>query len=193
MSEIINRQIAIEREKQNIRAYEKSIRFHIMTTRFNDKTEEENRRFRIAKNIPNYCIYGCPKTITEHMKSDAKIIVLEMNNDKNKIIGIGLIMNRLETRDYNIYKDTNYNRYCYIGKTRIPREELTEEEEITLKIFDKLCFEGTLHSKRGQGIITFPTKILYRCRKLRNLEQDLIDMFKKRQNTQKSTNIKTQN
>jgi len=123
--------------------------------------------------------------ITEHMKSDAKIIVLEMNNDKNQIIGIGLVMNRLDTRDYNIYKDVNYNRYCYIGKTRIPREELTDEEEITLKIFDKLCFEGTLHSKRGQGIIAFPTKILYRCRKLRNLEQDLIDMFKKRQNSQK--------
>jgi hypothetical protein len=189
MLEIKNREIAIERERHNILAYEKTIRFHIMTTRFDDKTEEENRRFRIAKNIPNYCIYGCPKMITERMEQDAKIIVLEMNNDKDKIIGIGLIINRLDTREYNIYKDANYNRYCYIGKNRISREDLSEEEELTLKIFDRLCFEGTYHSKRGQGIINFPTKILYRCRKLRNLEQDLVDMFKKRHNYQRSAKI----
>ena len=185
---MLKKQIAIEKEKRNIRDYAKSIKYQIMTTRFNNDTEKENANFRITRGISEYCVYGCPVKITENIKPDSKIIVLEMNNDQNRIIGVGLIINRLIHQNYKIYSNPSYNRYLYLGRNRIKREELTEEEEFTLKILDKLCFEGKLHSKRGHGVRSFPIKMLYRCRNLINLEQNLVDMFKKRQ-----SNIKTAN
>lgn len=174
------KQLAIRIENRNIKQYERTIKYHIMTTRFNNETEEENRNYRKRKNIENYCMYGCPVKIAENIHQDKKIIVLEMNNDKNRIIGIGLLLNRINSNSYQIYENPNYNRYYYIGKQRITREEMSEQEEIIMKMFDKLCFEGALHSKRGQGIRTFPVKMLYRCLKLINFEQELINMFKKR-------------
>jgi len=167
-------------ENRNIKQYERTIKYHIMTTRFNNETEEQNKNYRKRKNIEKYCIYGCPVKIAENITQDKKIIVLEMNNDKNRIIGIGLLLNRINSNSYQIYENPNYNRYYYIGKQRIIREEMSEEEEIIMKIFDKLCFEGPLHSKRGQGIRKFPVKMLYRCSKLINLEEELVNMFKKR-------------
>ena len=52
----------------------------------------------------------------------------EMNNDTNRILGIGLIHNRTVHKTW-IYEDGNYNRNTYIGKRRIDRSEMTEEEE----------------------------------------------------------------
>jgi hypothetical protein len=176
----IKKQLDKEAEKHRIREYERTIKYHIMTTRFNNETAEENRIYRSKKHIENYCIYGTPVEVSRSIHPDAKMIVLEMNNDQNRIIGIGLLVNRRNINTYTVYKNPGYNRYCYLGKDRITREEMSEEEEITMKIFDKLCFEGTLHSKRGHGLRTFPTKILYRCLKLRNLENELVEMFKKR-------------
>lgn len=181
-------QLAVKREAQRIRQYERTIKYRIMTTRFNNETAEQNRLFRERKKIPNYCVYGTPVQISNRIIPDTKMIVLEMNNEQNKIIGIGLLLNRVDGNSYNIYSNPSYNRYCYIGKDRITREELTEEEELTMKIFDKLCFEGPLHSKRGQGLRAFPTKMLYRCLSLRNLEQELVTMFKKRTQQIKSKN-----
>ena len=178
--EQIKKELAIKEEKRKIREYERTIKYHIMTTRFNNETAEQNRIYRTKKHIENYCIYGTPVEVSRSIATDAKMIVLEMNNDKNQIIGIGLLVNRRNINNYTIYENPGYNRYCYLGKDRIKREEMSEEEEITMKIFDKLCFEGKLHSKRGHGLRTFPTKILYRCLKLRNLEKELVDMFKKR-------------
>lgn len=176
----IKKQFAIANEKRKIREYERTIKYHIMTTRFNNETIEENKIYRSKKHIENYCIYGTPVEISKVINSDAKMIVLEMNNDENRIIGIGLLVNRCNMNSYTIYKNPGYNRYCYLGKDCITREEMSEDEEITMKIFDKLCFKGKLHSKRGHGIRKFPTKILYRCLTLRNLEKELVDMFKKR-------------
>lgn len=138
--------------------------YEIATTRFNNNTWMENVRWR-EKNNWNGSIYGTPKQISERFTPNIYIFILEMNNDINKIKGVGLIKNRIlinKTHDkkhnkyYKIYNEQNYNRYIYKSKYRIDRKEMTLEEKKVLRILDKLVFKGKTHLKRGQGIIVVP-------------------------------------
>jgi hypothetical protein len=109
------------------------------------------------------------------------MFVLEMNNDTNQIMGIGMVRNHPTQNKYNVYQNDNFNRYVYTGKYRIDRESMTEEEEIILRAFDILCFRGNQHMKRGQGLTAFPVESLCRCA---YNKMDLVDfitnMFKTR-------------
>jgi hypothetical protein len=132
----------------------------IATTRFNNETWEENKKWR-EKHDWDGCIYGAPVKISEDIPGYSALFILEMNNDKNKIEGIGLIYNRLYyDNSYRIYADRNYNRYTYKSKYRISRENLSTEEETIMKKFDVLLFTGSRHLKRGQGITSVPRYIL---------------------------------
>lgn len=167
-------------EEKHIREYAKKFKdTYLMTTRFNSYTANENMRFRKQK-WPNGCIYGTPVMVSNRIHNECKLFVLEMNNDENRIMGIGLILNKPQFNKHKIYSDFNYNRYSYIGKYRISREEMNEEEEFIMQIFDKLCFQGKYHMKRGHGLTAFPMKILYRCRKIVDLVKSVEEMFKKR-------------
>ena len=104
-----------------------------------------------------------------------------MNNDTNQIIGIGLIQNRPSKNNYRIYSDGNYNRYKYVGHQHIMREDMTEEEEQIMQVFDILCFKGNRHMKRGQGLKAFPIETLFRCSIRMDLVKFVADMFEKRQ------------
>jgi hypothetical protein len=108
------------------------------------------------------------------------MFVLEMNNDTNKIIGIGMVRNHPVVNKYSVYSEGNYNRYVFVGKTRIDRSEMDEEEERIMKVFDILCFTGNKHMKRGQGLRLFPVEMLYRCSKKIDLVQFICEMFRKR-------------
>jgi hypothetical protein len=109
------------------------------------------------------------------------MFVLEMNNDTNKVIGIGMIRNRATSGLYNVYEDGNYNRYVYVGKMRIHRSDFTESEEKVFEILDKILFTGTNHMKRGQGLKAFPMKTLYECsQKNLDLVNYISGMFKTR-------------
>jgi hypothetical protein len=108
------------------------------------------------------------------------MFVLEMNNDTNKIIGIGMVRNHPYVNKYSVYSEGNYNRYVYVGKTRIDRESMTEEEERIMTVFDILCFTGNKHMKRGQGLKSFPIDMLYRCSVKLDLVQFIREMFKRR-------------
>ena len=84
-----------------------------------------------------------------------------MNNDKNKIEGIGFVKNTLLTdKYYKIYSDGNYNRYVYKSKYRIDLNDtisnLTEYEKKVIDIFNILLFKGTRNVKRYQGITELP-------------------------------------
>ena len=75
-----------------------------------------------------------------------------------------------------------------MGKTRIDRNTMNEEEEEIMKVFDILCFTGKRHQKRLSGIKAFPMDMIYKM-SLRSKElgkMDLVDfiteMFKKRLN-----------
>lgn len=176
-TELLYKQI---REEKCIREYAKQFKdSFLMTTRFNTYTANENSKYRKQK-LPNGCIYGTPVMVSNQIHTESKLFVLEMNNDENKIIGIGLTLNKPQFNKHRIYNDLNYNRYSYVGKYRISREEMNEQEEILMQIFDKLCFEGKYHMKRGHGMTAFPMKILYRCRKIVDLVKSVEEMFKKR-------------
>ena len=64
----------------------------ICVTRFSNETWKENIIWRNSRNFIG-CIYNTPVKISENILVNNIIFVLEMNNEANKIEGIGLIKN----------------------------------------------------------------------------------------------------
>ena len=174
--------------RKQLRQFKKNVRNHILTSRFTKSTWRENELYREKhKNIG--CIYCSPDPISKSIMIDTNIFILEMNNDTNKIIGIGLIRNQYVNGKLNVYSKGNYNRYTYVGKKRIDRSEMNEEENLVMKIFDILCFHGNRHMKRGQGLKSFPIELLFKLFKKVDLVKYIGNMFKERlMNSSKETN-----
>jgi hypothetical protein len=164
---------------KRLKTYKQEFRKFLLTSRFNNKTWEENAKFREkAKQIG--CVYCSPEQITQKNPVESINFVLEMNNDTNKILGIGMIRNHPHINKYAVYENMNYNRYVYIGKNRIDRGDMTDKEEEIMKFFDIICFTGNKHMKRGNGLKQFPTDIIYRCSKEVDLIEFINEMFKSR-------------
>lgn len=133
--------------------------FTIVTVRFNNHTWTENIIYRERRNLK--CIYAPPIRLTGSIDLNSSVFVIEMNNSANKIMGIGLIKNKLVTdRAYKVYEDTNCNRYVYIGEYHISREILNEYDTHLVNVLDKILFKGYTHSKRGLGLTKIPEKVL---------------------------------
>jgi len=172
--------------KIKVKEYKKTFRHFLLTSRFNNSTWNENENYR--KKYPNIgCIYCSPDPISKEIPHDSIMFILEMNNDTNKIMGIGMIKNHPHISKYRIYDEGNYNRYVYVGKRRIDRSEMTEGEERIMKVFDILCFTGNRHMKRGQGLKSFPPDMLYRCSKKLDLVQFIKQMFQNREQMRKQS------
>lgn len=169
------------RKNKELRKFVEETKQHIMTTRFNHATWSENVAFR-QRHTKFGCIYGTPEQNNSKYNDDSIMFVLEMNNETNTIMGIGMIKNISHVKKYRIYDDDNYNRYAYIGKYRIDREEVGEEDGFIFRVFDELCFSGSRHQKRLRGIKSFPIDMLFKVKKYKNI--DLVDyiknMFKKK-------------
>lgn len=132
---------------------------HLVSTRFNDKTWEENQIYRKKHKID--CIYGTPLEFSPHIYVDANVFVVEMNNTKNKIEGIGLVKNRPHLdKYYKIYQEGNYNRYIYKSNYHLNREQLLNYNEEIVRIFEYILFKQKTHLKRGSGFTTIPEKLL---------------------------------
>ena len=132
----------------------------LATTRFNNQTFDENQAYISASNIGHGCLYGSPVRMKDHIPVKADVMVLEMNNSTNKIVGIGWIKNYVHMdKYYKIYSDGNYNRYIYKGKIRIMRNDFSHKDMKLIEILETLLFYGSRHSKRGQGICEIPTWI----------------------------------
>jgi hypothetical protein len=132
--------------------------FSIATTRFTTKTLLEKDAW-CKKNGWTGSIYGTPIKISQNIPYDSLLFVLEMNNDINKIVGIGLVKNTLVLdKYYKIYVDGNYNRYIYKSLYRIDSDDsqLTEYEKKVIDIFNVLLFKGVRNVKRYQGITALP-------------------------------------
>jgi len=130
-----------------------------LTGRYNNETWSLSKEYRQKKNLA--CIYAPPLKISENIAYNSPIFVIEMNNDLNKVMGIGLIKNKLITdKIYKVQKDTNCNRYIYIGEYHISRELLNEYNPELIYLLDEILFKGYTHSKRGIGLTKLPEKIL---------------------------------
>jgi len=139
----------------------------ICVTRFTDTTFNENRSWLMKNNQKNNhikgCIYGTPVKIKTSILPDTTLLVIEMNNTKNKIEGIGIIKNNLmpENRKYyKIYSDNNYNRFIYKSNFRIDKNDFTANEKEVLTLLEHFLFKTPYHCKRGQGIQKIPLKIV---------------------------------
>ena len=178
-----NQQIQKKKQEQHdAKQYCEQMKSKLMVTIYNEKTRQESEQFREHNMPKGSAIYCSPLPISSTIQTNANMLVLEMNNDTNKIIAVGIVQNRPHIEKYRVYKDVNesYNRFVYMGKYRIKREDMTEEEERIMKVFDQLCFKGNYHMKRGQGIRSFPSIVLWRCRNIMNFVEFIENMFKER-------------
>jgi hypothetical protein len=151
--------------------------FTIVTTRFNNDTLETNYSYR--RKYGYACMYCCPSELSPKISYNTPLFVIEMNNQKNKIEGIGLIKNKFETNKYyKVHTDGNTNRYTYIGKYFIDRETLDDYNAELVYVLDEILFKGYTHSKRGSGITTIPEKVLKSevCEGI-NVKKDIKDIF----------------
>jgi hypothetical protein len=167
--------------RQNVKKYASAMKHIVMTSRFNDETIAENKTFR-NRNPKIGCIYCAPQMISKKVPLDSVMFILEMNNDKNRIEGIGMVRNHPHANKYSVYDNGNYNRYTYLGKYRIDRDSMTEHENEIMTVFDILCFTGNKHMKRGQGLKAFPVEFLYKCSRTLDLVVFITNMFKTRIN-----------
>ena len=125
--------------------------FHIGTVRFTNKTYRENLEWKDRKNHKG-CIYGLDTKITNNINKGSYIFVMEMNNDKNKIMGIGLIKNvTIPSNRSRIYDEEVYNKFVYKGKNHITREKLLEKYTDMILFLENVLFRGAHHFKRGNG------------------------------------------
>ena len=151
-----------------------------MTTRFTNITWEENQKY--SKKMNKACIYATSEPVSQEIKQNDIMMILEMNNDTNRIIGIGILKNKPYYEQHNIHQDPQYNKFAYIGNMRISRETMNVEEDQMMKVFDHLCFKGSDHLKRLKGIKSFPHNKLYNIYQEMNI--DLVafisQMFKMR-------------
>jgi hypothetical protein len=177
----------------------------ICTTRFNSETLQQNCAWRRRHQKQEGCVYGSPIPVKHSVRENAWMIVLEMQNDANKIAGVGLVRNCPNLPEHmmssnsnsnsnsggsgalkpSVYKCGNYNRFIYQGAYRIDllsnELELTREEELVIKMLELALFYGPNHSKRGKGICELPKHVarLYDFKEcLKQLVQRFVTMKK---------------
>lgn len=134
----------------------------IVTTRFNQSTWEQNCDWRRTHHWDG-CIYGSPTRMNDSIAPGAAVAVIEMNNQANRVEGIGLLANRVVCdKRYAIYEWGNYNRFIYRGRYRIDRRDMTEAETELIQKIERVIFWGLGHLKRGHGMTRLPRKMMER-------------------------------
>lgn len=153
----------VQIQRQNLREVKLDAEhmLSIATTRFNSATWNE---WVEQSRIDGWLSYYSPRRISSVITSNC-IIVLELNNDENKIMGIGIIRNVPIHDHVDTFTRQWYNKVRYVCGKRIGRENLnvniklnTGEEVCLVEYLDQVCFKGYTHCKRNCGITRFPTK-----------------------------------
>lgn len=145
------------------KTYRSSQKAHLFTTRFNDQTYLQNRRFCAKFNKKS--LYCNPHALPPTIPQDSIVYVIEMNNTKDKIEGIGKIKNRLKYSVYNVYEEEFYNQNHFEGEERVDAEEFDETERQFIHSLERLCFQGRGHLKRGHRMLSFPQAKIGTCMK----------------------------
>jgi hypothetical protein len=124
----------------------------IATTRFTTETYAEYNRF--AAKAGRYW-YGTPRALPQTIDLARGTLVLEMNNNTNKLEGAGLVVanESVPGRRRMIYNDLNWCRYTYPREGWINATDLQEElgEEMWTDLHHYL-FKGVGNQKRWTGI-----------------------------------------
>ncbi len=128
---------------------------HVACTRYNNITIGELDAWMCKYKLDG-CVYGSPVPLSPRVLPMERVIVLEMNNETNKVIGVGMIENMASAGRIRIHKNHSYNRYLYKGQHRILVSEMTIAERTVIWIIERLLFYGSHHMKRGYGISLVP-------------------------------------
>ena len=159
--------------------------YDIYTTRFTSDTYYQNMRFKQNINW-NGSLYSTMLTFPVNAP-DKLLFILDMNNTTNKIVGIGLVQNKLaKDQDVNMYSNPAFNNYIYKSTYYISlthnyspydceedqthdeneNENENENESHWRKFiedeFEAKLFYGKSHSKRGGSFMIFPKKFKQR-------------------------------
>lgn len=133
--------------------------FLIGTVRFNNKTYLENLKWKQRKGH-NGCAYGLDKPLSKTIPKGKYIYIIEMNNDINKIMGIGKIKNQVNYSNRSrMYKEERLNQYIYKSPDFISRNDIMKRQRIpaiVLRFLENILFYGHKHFKRGQGCVILP-------------------------------------
>jgi|TARA_Y100000992_G_C21273607_1_gene498493 hypothetical protein len=152
---------------------------YIAVTRFNNDTFNEYINFIKNTNL-NSCesVINTPVKINSTIQMNSTLYVLEMNNSTNKIMGICKIINKnYNNQKIKVYDQMCYNRYSYLGSKRIDRSNLNNIEKQIIRFFDRICFKGKKHMKRGHGIQIISNDFLHKTNKVVNLLNFFENMF----------------
>jgi len=99
--------------------------------------------------------------MSQKIPNESLVLVVEMNNTRNRIEGVGLIRNSpLLDRYYKTYDYFDYNRYFYKSNYHVSREKLQEYNHRLVDLLDHILFKEKTHMKRGSGFTTIPLKLL---------------------------------
>jgi hypothetical protein len=151
--------------------------YAIVTSRFNNQTRDSNYNYRKKHGFS--CMYCCPSELSCNIPYNTPVFVIEMNNTTNKIEGIGLIKNKLETKKYyKVHIDGNTNRYIYIGNYFIEREIIDDYNAPLVYALEEILFKGKTHSKRGAGLTRIPESVLKLdvCQGI-NIKREIKELF----------------
>ena len=152
----------------------------IMTTRFSDYGFRENSYWREDRGMRG-CIYGTPKMVSSKIQEGVSMFIIEMNNDRNRIEGVGFVVNRPCEDNYRrrIHGNQNLNRYTYEGEYRLDKSQVVEEyHKKVIWVLEMLLFKGAKHSKRSIGVTRLPEWLKYN-RFEYNFGEVLWEMFEK--------------
>jgi hypothetical protein len=151
--------------------------FYIACTRFNNETYNENMKYREKNN--EIAIYGTSTKIRNIYPIGCIIFVVEMNNETNKVEGIGLIRNNLDIyKRRKIYSNGDYNRYIYKGNYWLSREELINKNKEVIDILDIILFKGKSNLKRFSGITIITDKLFRHWDyELYKLKKEITNLF----------------
>jgi hypothetical protein len=168
--------------------------FYIASTRFNNETHAANMAYR--KKTGDQVIYGTNIRIQGKYDPGSLMFVIEMNNDENRIEGIGLIRNTLIfEKKHNIYENSDYNRYIYRGDYWLSRQQLEEIDAELVEICELISFKGKSHLKRLSGISVITKQLFtnwdYCFYKMKaKIRGAFIKVFKSNTNIISETNLK---
>lgn len=162
--------------KREIKNYKKQRKSYLMTTRFNNATLAENRSY-LNKKEKMKCIYCSQYQVSPEIPLESHMFVLEMNNETNRITGIGLVRNHHFNYKFSVYENKAYHRYIYVGHYHINRSDMNVQENELMKYFDRTCFRGNRHLKRGRGLTQYPCSQLFEWNSKIDLVGKIKEMF----------------
>ena len=137
----------------------------LMTTRYDQETWIQYKKWREKYNLKNSYYYSCPLPVSPSVPLGSQLFILEMHNTLNKIMGMGVVtLQPQDNKHYKIYDNDTFNRYhyhcnIYINRDTLSKDTLLMENGVWISILELLeliCFKGKRHSKRHMNIARIP-------------------------------------